>query len=163
MRRARVGPSLLGVGAAAPEQQAQRAGVGERCTALPAGGVAIGEAVPVEPGTDQPVVTVFRSRLRDDAETNGYAELAEAMEARARQMPGFVDFKTFVAPDGERLSLVVFDSVAHHQAWRDDPEHRSAQRRGRDDFYLEYTISVCRQIRHRHFAVADAPGPDGES
>ncbi len=26
-------------------------------------------------------------------------------------MPGFVDFKTFVATDGERLSVIVFDTI----------------------------------------------------
>lgn len=115
----------------------------------------------MDPDADQPVVTVFRSRLRADAEVNGYGELAAAMEVRARQMPGFVDFKTFVAEDGERVSLVVFDTVAHHDAWRDDPEHRSARQRGRDDFYLEYTISVCRELWRRHFdslAVLDVEG-----
>ncbi len=117
----------------------------------------------MEPGTVEPVVTVFRSRLRDNAETNGYAELATAMEARARQMPGFADFKTFVAADGERVSLVTFDTIAHHQAWRDDPEHRSAQQRGREDFYLEYTISVCSELWSRHFDTTDGRGPEGES
>ncbi len=116
----------------------------------------------MEPGTDQPVVTVFRSRLRDDAETNGYRELAARMEARARQMPGFVDFKTFVAPDGERVSLVTFDTVAHHEAWRDDSAHRSAQQRGRDEFYLEYTISVCSEFWRRHFDTPALRGPEGE-
>jgi len=57
-------------------------------------------------------------------------------------MPGFVDFKTFMGDDGERVSIVQFDSLEHHNAWRDDPEHRSAQRRGRDEFYAEYRIVV---------------------
>ena len=78
-------------------------------------------------------------------------------------MPGFIDFKTFVASDGERMSLVTFDTVAHHEAWRDDPEHRSAQQRSRDEFYLEYTISVCRELRRRHFDTADERGTEGES
>jgi heme-degrading monooxygenase HmoA len=102
------------------------------------------------------IVTVFRSRLRADAEANGYAEVAARMEARARVAPGFVDFKTFSAPDGERVSIVVFDGVEHHEAWRDDPEHRAAQQRGRDDFYAEYSISVCAELRHRRLP---GPGP----
>jgi heme-degrading monooxygenase HmoA len=100
-----------------------------------------------------PVVTVFRSRLRPDATANGYDELASVMEDRARAMPGFVDFKTFTADDGERLSLVVFDSDEHQAAWREDPEHRAAQRRGRDDFYAEFSISVCRELRRRSFGA----------
>ncbi len=114
------------------------------------GDVRLDNADHMEPEA-QPIVTVFRSRLRGDAEANGYAELATQMDGRARHMPGFLDFKTFAAEDGERLSLVTFDTLAHHDAWRDDPEHRLAQRRGREAFYAEYTISVCRELAQRHF------------
>ena len=64
-------------------------------------------------------------------------------------MPGFVDFKTFTASDGERVSIVVFDGPGTHDAWRTDPEHRTAQQRGRDDIYTEYSITICSELRHR--------------
>ena len=105
----------------------------------------------MEPDNEHPVVTVFRSRLRHDAEANGYGELAARMEDRARAMPGFIDFKTFSSPDGERFSVIVFDTIAHQHAWRDDPEHRGAQQRGRESFYSEYSISVCRELGRRSF------------
>jgi heme-degrading monooxygenase HmoA len=109
-----------------------------------------------------PVVTVFRSRLRPGAHAGGYGELAGRMEARARAMPGFLDFKTFTAADGERVSIVVFDTFEHHCAWRADPEHRAAQRRGRDTFYAEYSISVCARHHHREFRHAPEPAPGSE-
>lgn len=87
------------------------------------------------------VVTIFRSRLR--AEHEGYDETVDEMEAAARTMSGFVDFKTFRADDGERVSIVVFDSRDAHEAWRDDPRHRAAQQRGREEWYAEYRIQVC--------------------
>ena len=94
------------------------------------------------------VVTVFRSRLRPDANP-GYGEVAEEMEAAARQTPGFVDFKVFTAPDGERVSLITFETTEAQRAWRDDPRHREAQKRGRDEFYQEYSIQIadCVQVR----------------
>lgn len=95
------------------------------------------------------ILTVFRSRLRPGAAERGYHRLADEMERRARSMPGFVDFKTFAAEDGERVSLVVFDNLEHHDAWRDDLEHRAAQRRGREDFYADYQVLVARVIRER--------------
>ena len=98
----------------------------------------------------RPIVTVFRSRLRDDAPP-GYEETAAAMEARARRAPGFVDFKAFVADDGERFSLITFASRAAHDAWRDDPEHLDAQRRGRRDWYATYRIQVCELTAERIF------------
>jgi heme-degrading monooxygenase HmoA len=96
-----------------------------------------------------PIVTVFRSRLRKDAQ--GYDATAEEMESRARVAPGFVDFKTFVADDGERVSLIVFESRAAHDAWRADPVHVDAQRRGRRDWYAEYRIQVCELLAERVF------------
>ncbi|MHB1504989.1 MAG: antibiotic biosynthesis monooxygenase family protein [Acidimicrobiales bacterium] len=62
---------------------------------------------------------------------------------------------------GERMSLVIFDTIAHHEAWRDDPEHRLAQQRGCDVFYREYTISVCSEIRRRHFRSTEAVSVEG--
>lgn len=108
------------------------------------------------------VVTVFRSRLRaragdgaDDGadEAPGYDVVAEEMLAAARAMPGFVDFKTFSAQDGERVSVVTFASRAAHDAWRDDVRHREAQRRGRDEFYEEYSIQVGECIRTRQWTT----------
>ena len=97
-----------------------------------------------------PIVTVFRSRLRDDA-AGGYDVTAAALEARARAMAGFVDFKTFVAGDGERVSLITFESRATHDAWRDDPAHRAAQARGRHEWYESYAIQVCELVAERLF------------
>ena len=107
----------------------------------------------MRPDPDSHIVTVFRSRLRPDAEANGYHETADLMEERARAMHGFVSFKTFTADDGERVSIVEFDSTEHHNSWRDDPAHREAQRRGRDEFYTEYEISVSRRYHHRSFSA----------
>ncbi|MHB8220242.1 MAG: antibiotic biosynthesis monooxygenase family protein [Acidimicrobiales bacterium] len=88
------------------------------------------------------VVTVFRSRLRPGVEQE-YVPLAQRMETLARSMPGFVDFKTFTAADGERVSVVVFTDADAHNAWRDHPEHREAQRAGRERLYARYHIAVC--------------------
>ena len=105
----------------------------------------------MDPTSSSALVTVFRSRLRPDAAANGYEDLAATMEVRARAMPGLLDFKTFTAADGERLSLIVFDTDEHQAAWRDDPEHRIAQQRGRADFYAEYSITVARSLRRHRF------------
>jgi heme-degrading monooxygenase HmoA len=93
----------------------------------------------VQPQPGQ-VVTVFRSRLRPDAD--GYPERAARMSALAREMPGYVEHKTFIAEDGERVTLVTFADRPAHDAWGRHPEHREAQRAGVRDYYEEYSISV---------------------
>ena len=93
-------------------------------------------------------ITVFRSRLRDDV-PDRYAAIAGHLEAKAATMPGYVEFKEFVAADGERLALVTFASAEHEAAWRADAEHHAAQQEGRDDFYDEYDVAVC-EVQRRH-------------
>jgi heme-degrading monooxygenase HmoA len=100
------------------------------------------------------VVVLFRSRLRADAGP-AYAPLAERMLGLAQAMPGFVSFRHYTAADGERVAIVEFSSHEAAAAWRDHPEHRAAQERGRREFYSWYRIQVCDEVRGRTFG---APG-----
>ena len=45
------------------------------------------------------------------------------------------------------FSIVEFASEETHNAWRGHPEHREAQRLGREKFYSEFSIQVCRVDR----------------
>jgi heme-degrading monooxygenase HmoA len=87
------------------------------------------------------VITIFRNRLKESA-TEEYAALSPSMTDLARGMSGFIDAKTFVAPDGERVTVVTFADQVAHEAWRDHPAHREAQQRGIEEFYSEYSIQV---------------------
>ena len=98
----------------------------------------------------QPVLTIFRSRLRPDVESE-YGLVAERMDHLAAQMPGFLGIKTFQAGDGERVSIVEFATGAEALAWRNHPEHREAQRLGREQFYAEYDVIVCTPLRRYTF------------
>ncbi len=99
------------------------------------------------------VVTVFRSRLRDDAYDNGYIDRAAEMIERAKQNPGFLEHKSFTADDGERVSIVRFASPEAHYKWAGDAGHRAVQQQGRDEFYLEYSITVADVRRERAWSV----------
>ncbi len=104
------------------------------------------------------VTVIFRSRLRDPNDPE-YAEIAPRMLELARSMPGFVSFEQFRSEDGERLSLIAFETLADVDRWREHPEHRAAQRRGRESFYAEYSITVAEQVRTRRFEAGSQPSP----
>lgn len=88
------------------------------------------------------VITIFRSRLRDDGAA-AYSEHAVRMSELARSMPGYVEHKIFIAEDGERVTVVTFADQATHDAWRTHPEHRDAQKAGRAGYYREYSVAVA--------------------
>jgi heme-degrading monooxygenase HmoA len=97
------------------------------------------------------VVTVFRSRLRPEA-AEAYAGHAAEVLRLALSMPGLVDVKSFSAEDGERVTLVTFADQESHDAWRHHLDHVAAQRKGRSDYYSEYSIQVCSTIRANEFS-----------
>lgn len=106
------------------------------------------------------IVTIFRSRLRPE-HSDEYVHWAAHIHDLAVRMPGFISIKTFAAEDGERVSLVEFESEEAMRQWREHPEHRAAQELGRRLFYSEYRIQVCQPVRGYSFPkIADAPpGP----
>ena len=93
---------------------------------------------------------VFRSRLRPEAEAD-FNRHAEHVHARAIAMPGFLSSKDFSAQDGERLTIVEWQSAAGLAGWRDDPMHREAQQLDRDRYYASYQIQVCSELRASSF------------
>lgn len=96
------------------------------------------------------IVTVFRSRLRPGVEDE-YRRVAREMSELVHEMEGFVDEAFFTSPDGERVTIVRFADRECHRAWAEQPDHLAAQRRGREEFYSWYDISVCEETYGRVF------------
>ena len=96
------------------------------------------------------VLVVFRTRL-DEAARSAYEPMAKRMVELAEQQPGYLGIKTFVAEDGERVSISEFESMEAAMAWRNHPEHQKAQELGMSMFYLEYELITCQPLRHSHF------------
>jgi len=99
--------------------------------------------------TDRQVI-VFRSRLREE-HAEQFHRHADRVYERAITMTGFVSSKDFTADDGERLTIVEWDSPQNLAGWRTDAAHREAQQLGRDRYYAEYQIQVCSELRTSQF------------
>jgi heme-degrading monooxygenase HmoA len=96
------------------------------------------------------IVTVFRSRLMPGLKED-YVALVDRMIALASSMPGYISHKGFFAEDGERCTIVEFESEEAQRAWRMHPEHREAQRKGRDIYYETYSLQICELKRQSRF------------
>jgi heme-degrading monooxygenase HmoA len=96
------------------------------------------------------VVIVFRSRIRAGTEEGLMAD-GERMYELASAMPRFVSYKDFAAQDGENVTIVEFDTLEHLAAWRNHPEHKQVQQKGRERYFSEYRIQVCSTVRDYDF------------
>jgi heme-degrading monooxygenase HmoA len=96
------------------------------------------------------IVTVFRSRLMPGVRED-YVTLVDRMIELASSMPGYISHKGFFAEDGERVTIVEFETEEAQRAWRMHPEHRDAQKKARDIYYETYSVQVCEVKREAKF------------
>lgn len=80
------------------------------------------------------------------------------MSRIVHSMSGFIDEKFYESPDGERVTVVRFENREAHRAWAEQPDHVSAQRRGRAEFYSWYDISVCEETYQNRFDRGSSDG-----
>ncbi len=104
------------------------------------------------------IVTIFRSRLNPGVQDE-YGPMAKQMSELARTVPGYIAHKGFVAEDGERVTIVEFETEEALDQWRRDPEHAKAKRRGIADFFSDYKFQICSVIRDRTWAAGSRPSP----
>jgi heme-degrading monooxygenase HmoA len=93
------------------------------------------------------ILVVFRSRNRPDGDLEEYSRRSKRLHELVQQHPGFISIESFETPDGEEVSLELFESDESVKAWRDNPEHRDTQRWARDHFYSWYSAQVSEVIR----------------
>lgn len=96
------------------------------------------------------IVTVFRSRLMPSVRED-YVTLVDRMIEIASGMPGYISHKGFFAEDGERCTIVEFETEEAQRAWRMHPEHRDAQKKAREIYYETYSVQVCEVKREAKF------------
>ena len=97
------------------------------------------------------VVVIFRNRLREE-HLEEYGSVAPRILELAKGMPGFVSFDAFTSDDGERVSVIHFETLEHVRAWREHQEHRAAQKQGREQFFSEYSLQICEELRVSKFS-----------
>ncbi|WP_343488237.1 antibiotic biosynthesis monooxygenase [Allomuricauda sp. d1] len=91
-------------------------------------------------------VIFTNTRTEDD---NGYAEMAEQMEALARKQPGFLDFES--ARSGLGISVSYWDSLEAISKWKTNLDHQAAQKLGIEKWYSWYKIRICKVEREYEF------------
>jgi len=97
------------------------------------------------------IVVLFFSRLTEQA-GDEYVATDQRLMEKARTAPGFVKVKSFTAADGERLTIVWWKDAETLRAWREDPEHRAAQAKGRALWYRYFDMEVAEVVRESHHA-----------
>jgi len=94
------------------------------------------------------IVTVFRSRLAPGVQAE-YGPLAGQLSQSVKSVAGYVSHKGFVAEDGERVTIVEFETEEALQQWRLHAGHLEAKRLGFTKFFSAFQYQICTVTRAR--------------
>src|SRR5580658_6773374 len=100
-----------------------------------------------------PYYAVIFTSLRTTGD-NSYGKMAKAMEKLAATQPGFLGIES--ARDGLGITVSYWESLESIAAWKRNAQHLVAQERGRETWYEEFKVRVCRVERDYGFERADS-------
>jgi heme-degrading monooxygenase HmoA len=98
-----------------------------------------------------PCYAVIFTSVRTAADLEGYETMAEKMVELARRQPGFLGIESARGADGVGITISYWDSREAIQRWREDAEHRLAQKLGRQRWYQAFRLRVCYVEREQVF------------
>ncbi|HAW26549.1 antibiotic biosynthesis monooxygenase family protein [Gimesia maris] len=85
---------------------------------------------------------IFTSTLSDSQE--GYDAMSDRMLELAAQQPGYLGIESFRSPDGKGVTISYWEDLNAITAWKQNPEHQSAQELGKTQWYQNYSIEIAR-------------------
>jgi heme-degrading monooxygenase HmoA len=92
------------------------------------------------------IAVIFVSQ-RTQADDEGYAAAAEAMDSLAAAQPGYRGIDSARGSDGLGITVSYWADEASAVAWRNHPEHALIRDRGRGIWYDRYELLVTEVVR----------------
>ncbi len=90
---------------------------------------------------------IFTSK-KTDYET-GYEEMAKKMESLAKKQPGFLGMDS--ARNEIGITISYWDSLKAIKDWKENLQHQSAQNIGKETWYSEYHVRICKVEKEYSF------------
>ena len=90
---------------------------------------------------------IFTSLVTDDL--SGYEETANKMEELAKQQEGYLGIE--FARDGVGITVSYWKDLDSILKWKNNVEHTEARNRGREQWYKQYQLRICKVEREYGF------------
>jgi heme-degrading monooxygenase HmoA len=91
-----------------------------------------------------PYYAVIFSSHRTEGD-NGYDEMADRMVELAEQQPGFLGIES--VKEGLGITVSYWESLETIKNWKNNAEHREAQRLGHQQWYSNFRVRIAKVER----------------
>ena len=86
------------------------------------------------------------------SESKEYEGMAKIMEDLAKEQPGFLGLESARGEIG--ITVSYWESLESIAKWKEHTQHITAQTKGREDWYRQYSVRICKVEREYHFYKA---------
>ncbi|MCM3630188.1 antibiotic biosynthesis monooxygenase [Paenibacillus glycanilyticus] len=100
--------------------------------------------------TKEPYYAVIFSSQRTNGD-NGYSLMAEKMEQLAADQPGFLGVEGVRDALGAGITISYWESLEAIGNWKQNQLHQAAQQKGKQVWYQNYQIKICKVEREYWF------------
>lgn len=90
---------------------------------------------------------IFTSKMTENE--RGYEEMSKEMESLAKKQPGFLGMDS--ARNKVGITVSYWDSIDAIKDWKENLQHQSAQKNGKEKWYSEYHVRICKVEREYSF------------
>ena len=97
---------------------------------------------------EPPYYAVIFTSLRTDLE-RGYDKTADRMVELAKEQKGFLGMETARSEIG--ITVSYWNSLEDIKIWKNNVEHKTAQKKGKEKWYAAYKIRICKVERDYEF------------
>lgn len=94
-----------------------------------------------------PYFAVVFSSIRTPDDSEGYGRTADRMVELAASMPGYLGLDSVRDASGVGITVSYWESEESIRAWHQQIEHLEAQRLGRELWYEQFELRICRVER----------------
>ncbi|MFJ7728664.1 antibiotic biosynthesis monooxygenase family protein [Neobacillus sp. NPDC097160] len=93
---------------------------------------------------------IFTSRRTED-DSKGYARMSDKMVELARLQPGFIKVESARDHEGHGITVSYWESLEAIQKWKENTAHQAAQQKGKETWYSNYNVQICKVVREYSF------------
>ena len=94
-----------------------------------------------------PYYAVIFTSTRAKGNEEEYAKASIRMRELAAAMDGFLGMEHAADESGARITISYWRDLESIKRWRENPEHKQAQKNGKEKWYSQYQIRICRVER----------------
>ncbi|MFD1886168.1 antibiotic biosynthesis monooxygenase family protein [Paenibacillus wenxiniae] len=105
--------------------------------------------VPLEQQQTPYYAVIFTSKRTEG--DHGYGKMADMMVDMAEQQPGFLGVESYRNAEGAGVTISYWSDLEAIRNWKANPLHQLAQQQGKQQWYDQYSVKICKVERTYSF------------